>query len=745
MKKIYCIFFIFLSFLILEIIHENDLNRNNFSEIGNNLILNSLDTFPKGMNKASLDLYNLSVQNIPLAIWDEQVGITFDYGSSILKWNVTAIAQNDSYGYGPAYLLNGLTDQGWWYQVGIAYNWPLIQGGYVEGFYLLYEIWNNSGYSVFPQNGAGIQAFNGMVHSGDLVELRLMIQNNEVILSVYDWNTKASASISYPLYGSKFVGSLDGNYNIVDKNGYFTGLMTEQYHVNPYYGDIEPVFYKAKSVRLNSVWLWMDEFNPNTKEVLFAYARRFDLRNYPNAFYGYYHQGLGQYVAGNRSGYAIYITGSKGIVAANFAYRVIGGGTGYSSPTLSIIQNNTETSIKLNNSLYGVIVKEGAYWHVDEVLNGSKSLERWATNKNSGYLINKIQDIIINYYHQFYVNFFAEIMNGGKPEISIKYISFGEVKLGFFNFSTFVDAGTNYTIQKSLVYENERWITDNRTEGLITNNANIHLKYFHQFRVQFLYKIHGSNNTFPPKVIFMYLGKLNSTYANITNVWVDSFSEYEYQALLNGSNDKERWIAINNSGRITEPSDISVDYFHQFYVEIRTNYEKAGSLNLKSGWYNESQQLNIIANPNPGWILYGWIGYGNGAYNGSGTAKIIVNGPIKEIAIFYAIIRINIEGQGTVIYLLGENQGQSNNKTLILYAPPNSTLILKASPNGDNIFSNWEIDGKIINEDQISITINGPIEAKIIFKSSFNYLYILTILIFLFLIIIIYIRWKTKR
>jgi hypothetical protein len=37
---------------------------------------------------------------------------------------VTAVAQTDaSSGYGPAYLLNGLTDKGYWYQVGLAWNW----------------------------------------------------------------------------------------------------------------------------------------------------------------------------------------------------------------------------------------------------------------------------------------------------------------------------------------------------------------------------------------------------------------------------------------------------------------------------------------------------------------------------------------------------------------------------------------------------------------------------------------------
>jgi hypothetical protein len=69
------------------------------------------------------------------AKYDQQLGMTFCEDFSSLAYNVTAVDQTDPYGYGPAYLLNGLSNEGYWYQVGISYNWPYSGiNGYSQGF-----------------------------------------------------------------------------------------------------------------------------------------------------------------------------------------------------------------------------------------------------------------------------------------------------------------------------------------------------------------------------------------------------------------------------------------------------------------------------------------------------------------------------------------------------------------------------------------------------------------------------------
>ena len=81
-----------------------------------------------------------SYETLPLAPigsaspYDEQVGVTFTQDFSVLAFNVTAVQFTDSSGVGPGYLVNGLTNLGYWYQVGLSYNWPLISGGINIGF-----------------------------------------------------------------------------------------------------------------------------------------------------------------------------------------------------------------------------------------------------------------------------------------------------------------------------------------------------------------------------------------------------------------------------------------------------------------------------------------------------------------------------------------------------------------------------------------------------------------------------------
>ena len=57
-----------------------------------------------------------------LPSYDEQSYISFGGNFTALEYNVTAIAQNSSGGYGLGYLLNGVSNTGYWYQVGLAWN-----------------------------------------------------------------------------------------------------------------------------------------------------------------------------------------------------------------------------------------------------------------------------------------------------------------------------------------------------------------------------------------------------------------------------------------------------------------------------------------------------------------------------------------------------------------------------------------------------------------------------------------------
>jgi len=205
----------------------------------------------------------------PNANYDEQLGITFTQNFTSLEYNVTAVEQADpTLGTGPGYLLNGLSDTGYWYQVGVSWNWgPGSNPG--TGFDLNYEVFDSSGNSIFPTNGGGgLMAFSGPVNQGDNVTLSLSFTSSgQVEMLGQDTETGASAQVTFAAEAATlFVGQPNGDAN---SNGFFTGLMTEWYHGAPYYSNPLEVLYSS-NLPISSAWMWMDEFNPNNGALVFA-------------------------------------------------------------------------------------------------------------------------------------------------------------------------------------------------------------------------------------------------------------------------------------------------------------------------------------------------------------------------------------------------------------------------------------------------------------------------------------------
>ena len=204
-----------------------------------------------------------SFQNTVLpARYDQQLGMTFVEDFVSLAYNVTAVDQTDPYGYGPAYLLNGLSNRGYWYQVGLSYNWPYAGiSGYNQGFAFNYQVFAPNQSAVYPRNGGGgLQAFSGPVNSGDKVLLVLSFYEDVVVMYAEDWNTSAYAMQVFSAEGAEY---FEGSpYEPANYNGFFTGLMTEWYHPQPYYGDQCKATYSNDDFALSAAWMWMDEYDP---------------------------------------------------------------------------------------------------------------------------------------------------------------------------------------------------------------------------------------------------------------------------------------------------------------------------------------------------------------------------------------------------------------------------------------------------------------------------------------------------
>lgn len=211
----------------------------------------------------------LSIVEAPHAMWDEQAFLTMDVDQPVLTTTVTPMFVQDAEGYGPVYLLNGVTDSGYWYQLGIAFNWG-AGDGYAAGAEVIV--------SVFSPTDSSVPVYNMLtavsVASDDPVTLSMSLLGGCATLSMNDPITHASVQGNYNLeQANRFVPSSPGN----SSDTYFSGLMTEWWHVSQYYGPSGNGTYTLPAHTGSFVGLGIDEWNPVTGQTLFANSTRGNL------------------------------------------------------------------------------------------------------------------------------------------------------------------------------------------------------------------------------------------------------------------------------------------------------------------------------------------------------------------------------------------------------------------------------------------------------------------------------------
>jgi len=323
--------------------------------------------------------------------YDEEMGLTFAQNFTSLAYNVTAIVQNDTDGYGPAYLLNGLSDQGYWFQEGISWNWPLSSGGYNAGFNFNYEVFNQTGLSIYPAGGSGgLTAFTGTINSGDIVALKLYISGGVVFMSADDLNTSAFAAQNYNASGSATFIGLSGARNSL---GYFTGIMTEQFHSAAYFGPYSQVTYTESLTPISTATMWIYEsgvFSGSSPEVNYS--------SNPSILQHYTSNGT----VVESDGYE-FVTGTTVVDAVTLSFNVQYGGSAYQSPTLTYYSLEKEHVVPMNAQPTVYYMDDGSLWSTLGILPGSNSQERWIAQGAVQGMAKSGETSQLYYAHQFNV------------------------------------------------------------------------------------------------------------------------------------------------------------------------------------------------------------------------------------------------------------------------------------------------------------------------------------------------------
>ena len=644
------------------------------------------------------------------AVYDEQLGMTFAQDFAELDYNVTAVAQTDAQGFGPGYLLNGLTDAGYWYQVGIAFDWPYQSGGYVPGFHFLYEAFNDSGKSVFPAGGGGgLSNFTGPVNNGDAVLLQLTFSGGQMTFIAKDWNTGSAATESFPASGSRFIGLESPS----GPNGFFTGLMTEWYHANPFYSDEGETDYTNPSSQLTSATLWAEEFDANTSASLFGSSQSYTFTD-PYQLKVFSLEGATEYGDAYE-----FITGAMGRALLTLSYAVSGTGSGYLAPVLKYTWDGTQETADLTETPTSFIADKGSYWQVSAALPGGSRTERWMTDEQANGTAAGDLSEALTYFHQFLMGFEYRADGGGTgygpPQVTA--VEFGSAATVGGNTSAWVDAGTSFSYPVLLQGSNSttRWASQGYT-ATATGPADVSVTYFRQVSLTIQYLIMGGGKPTGPTLNGSRFGEaVSAVVTNDTGYFLDAGAQWSMGASLQGGGPQERWVATQDTnGTLTEPTSLTVSYIHQYHIITNADPEAGGSsAGVPAVWADPGSDLQISATPSQGWEFGGWVGSGSGSYDGaSNPASVVVTGPIVENATFYPGLTITAGADGSVTYSWQGGSGSVGaGETSAVYVPPGTDVRLESVPSTFYVFEGWE-PGNVGSGPAISLRVDAPLSVS---------------------------------
>ncbi len=170
-----------------------------------------------------------NVSNLSIGDYDEQIVLVSEQDVLGLVYNVTVIPQNNSatkYGY----LLNGRTNEGYWYQFGLGIYPTATKNNTIR---LVAQIWKNATPLTPPLNFS----FSKPITYGDTVSLFLIPTYNTTVMAAIERNTNSSialcansTAIRYCNINNLFFSN--PSFFIGGFSNIFTGLMVEFMGIN---------------------------------------------------------------------------------------------------------------------------------------------------------------------------------------------------------------------------------------------------------------------------------------------------------------------------------------------------------------------------------------------------------------------------------------------------------------------------------------------------------------------------------
>jgi hypothetical protein len=208
-----------------------------------------------------LSLQGANPTPAPSPIYDEQAILFDPIAGSSVGATATVSPDTDAQGYGAAFLVNAESETGYWYQVGVAYNWGW-GSGYLPGYAFVYSVYAPGTPSGSPTS---ICLEKAPISGDATIGLSITLQGGTVLVSFSEPGTGTIDAAVFSSYGaSGFLGTEQGSHS-----GFFTGWMTEWRHAEAYYGPSANASYEVAPGQ-STAYFGIGEYQPANGQVLFG-------------------------------------------------------------------------------------------------------------------------------------------------------------------------------------------------------------------------------------------------------------------------------------------------------------------------------------------------------------------------------------------------------------------------------------------------------------------------------------------
>jgi len=282
--------------------------------------------------------------------------------------------------------------------------------------------------------------------------------------------------------------------------------------------------------------------------------------------------------------FVIYSNSYNFVPSKSYSVPITIEGNGYINISLSGLPYGAKYTLTNINFIYG---QKTIYLNLYDIPMGNYNIK--ITGEIDGMLSYGEINLRIGY-AMFPVNFTYDII-GTSPNHTPKVLlifpngSMENVNFGLYNLPN----GTRYIVE-NISLGDIRWASP-LISGIVNSSLNLRVNYYEQYLVTFSTI---GKNTLLPLITLYYFNYKEKVYPG--TFWVNAYSKYIYENILSGNN--ERWIAFNYEGEIVSPGNVSVIYYHEYYVNVNSPNIYAiinGSKEiLTSGWYLYGTSINII-------------------------------------------------------------------------------------------------------------------------------------------------------